>query len=352
MRTLLLLGLCFSFTFVLYGQPTNNTPGTATEVTTLPFTDADVSFSTATNSGSYPSSTDEGCTFSRDVFYRFTAISTGTLTVEVANPGAAPNPRFLLFYKSDDATFTPAEAAAVSMADGNENTCNARSESTINTEAGATYYVLIVNNSSFSGGKDSDVLFTGTTTLPVELTGFSATADGDRAHLAWQTASETNNAGFQIEHQPTGTAAWHTLGFTPGHGTTLEAQRYTYTADGLTPGTHRFRLTQVDYDGTFDYSPEIEVSIEIAGAFNLSQVYPNPFNPEASVTLSVRERQQVRVTVYDLLGREVARLFDGELASQKGQLLRLDGSQWTSGLYVVRAVGERFTATQVVTLLK
>ncbi|GAB5519452.1 MAG: hypothetical protein RhofKO_17030 [Rhodothermales bacterium] len=228
---------------------------------------------------------------------------------------------------------------------------------TCGTSAGATAVLNFVNVNQIDVTTSPNAAFIVTNvvmdgSLPVELIDFIATTDGDRAHLAWQTASETNNAGFQIEHQPTGTAAWHTLGFTPGHGTTLEAQRYTYTADGLTPGTHRFRLTQVDYDGTFDYSPEIEVSIEIADAFNLSQVYPNPFNPEASVTLSVRERQQVRVTVYDLLGREVARLFDGELASQKGQLLRLDGSQWTSGLYVVRAVGERFTATQVVTLLK
>ncbi|MEM1093891.1 MAG: T9SS type A sorting domain-containing protein [Bacteroidota bacterium] len=210
--------------------------------------------------------------------------------------------------------------------------------------SGNTYYILVENTIT------SDVVFS-EPALPVELVDFAGTTDGNRAHLAWQTASETNNAGFQIEHS-TSASDWASLGFTPGHGTTLNAQRYSYTVDGLIPGTHRFRLKQIDYDGTFDYSPEVEVSVEMAESFVLSEVYPNPFNPEASVMLSVRERQQVTVTVHDLLGREVARLFDGELAAQQGQVLRLNGSQWTSGLYVLRAVGERFSASQTITLLK
>ncbi|GAB5519454.1 MAG: hypothetical protein RhofKO_17050 [Rhodothermales bacterium] len=230
---------------------------------------------------------------------------------------------------------------------------NQRDSNVYAVSAGQTYYLIGFHTDGSGTGFDTDVRILGFNgaALPVELGDFAATAANNRAYLAWETASESNNAGFQIEHS-SATSDWTSLGFTAGHGTTLEAQRYTYTAENLTPGLHRFRLKQVDYDGAFEYSPEVEVSIEIADAFNLSQVYPNPFNPEASVTLSVRERQQVRVTVYDLLGREVARLFDGELASQKGQLLRLDGSQWTSGLYVVRVVGERFTATQTVTLLK
>ncbi|GAB5519458.1 MAG: hypothetical protein RhofKO_17090 [Rhodothermales bacterium] len=320
--------------------PANDTPVNALHVTEASFVDANVGFSGAQSDG-VPAADVANCTgVLPDVFYRFTPVSAGEVTVDLSNTGG---PQVILFFVSNDAVLTQAEAQAVTVAPN--NACTTKTSATLTAEAGVSYYLAVGSTI------DTSVRFTSTTALPVEFTDFVATTSGERAHLAWETASETNNAGFHIEHA-TSASDWITLSFLPGHGTTLEAQRYTYTAEDLVPGTHRFRLRQVDYDGTFGYSPEVEVSVEMAEAFRLSPVYPNPFNPEASVTLSVRERQQVTVTVHDLLGREVAHLFDGELAGQHAHLLRLDGSRWTSGLYVVRVVGERFTATQTVTLLK
>ena len=105
--------------------------------------------------------------------------------------------------------------------------------------------------------------------LPVELTSFAATADGGAVVLSWTTASETNNAGFEVEHRSgdaAGTAmssVWQRLAFVEGRGTAVEAQTYGFRAEGLAPGTHRFRLKQVDYDGVFEYSPEVEVVVEV-----------------------------------------------------------------------------------------
>ena len=94
------------------------------------------------------------------------------------------------------------------------------------------------------------------------------------------------------------------------------------------------------------------VALEVPGGFYLAPAYPNPFNPETVLTLVVSERQQIRVTVYDLLGRAVATLFDGPLAAETPHRLRFEAGALPSGLYLVRATGEAFSATQQVTLLK
>lgn len=115
-----------------------------------------------------------------------------------------------------------------------------------------------------TGSSASGVSTTRTETgqsLPVELVAFSATLDGTAARLAWTTVSETNNAGFAVE-QETGTA-WAERGFVAGHGTTNERHDYAFLADALAPGRHRFRLRQVDFDGTTHYSAAVEVFLGV-----------------------------------------------------------------------------------------
>ena len=138
----------------------------------------------------------------------------------------------------------------------------------------------------------------------------------------------------------------------PGAGTTTAPQRYAHRLSTLAPGRYAFRLKQVDYDGAFAYSPEVEVAVGLPGAFELSAAYPNPFNPQTQFTLTVATAQHVRVEVYDVLGKQVAMLFDGELPAGTPQTLRFDASGLSSGVYVYRAVGETFVATRQAMLLK
>ncbi|MEM6648460.1 MAG: choice-of-anchor Q domain-containing protein, partial [Bacteroidota bacterium] len=188
--------------------------------------------------------------------------------------------------------------------------------------------------------------------LPGDLTAFTATLDNGDVLLGWTTASETNNAGFAIEHQAPEQAAWTEVAFVSGAGTTTIEQAYAHRFVSEVPGEHRFRLRQLDFDGSFDYSPEVEVTLEMAETFVLSPVYPNPFNPSAQFSLRVREAQQVSVAVYDALGREVERVFEGELAATRSHAFSVDGSNWASGVYVVRVRGERFVQSQMVSLVK
>ena len=192
--------------------------------------------------------------------------------------------------------------------------------------------------------------------FPVELTVFEALVDGADVLLAWETASETNNAGFEIQARMSNidilNDAWEAIDFVEGHGTTEFAQSYSYRVEDLAPGRHVFRLKQIDFDGTFEYHPEVEVVVEMVERFLVEPVYPNPFNPEAQFRFAVRQTQPVRVELYDMLGRQAKVLYEG--VPQAGQMhtVRIDGSDLPSGLYLVRVAGTSFVKTQTVTLIK
>jgi hypothetical protein len=189
--------------------------------------------------------------------------------------------------------------------------------------------------------------------LPVELTRFTAAATGGRAvTLAWATAAETNNAGFAIEQQqPDGTFA--EIAFVEGAGTTTEAQTYRHAVPYVPAGRHTFRLRQVDFDGAAVVAGTVEVAVGLAGPYALA-AYPNPLRAgtNATIDLTAREAQRVEVALYDVLGRRVAVLFDGEVGASETERLTLSGRGLASGVYVVRVVGERFTATRRVTVVR
>ena len=185
--------------------------------------------------------------------------------------------------------------------------------------------------------------------LPVELTVFTATADGNAAQLRWETASETNNTGFEV--QMDGGSGFARLDFVQGAGTTLETSSYDFRVEGLAAGSYHFRLKQVDLDGAFEFSPVVELAIGSSQAFALTAA-PNPFRQSASIGLQVATAQDVTVEVYDLLGRSVALLFEGAMDADQSRTFSLDGSDLALGLYVVRATGERFQATRQIVRLR
>ncbi len=193
--------------------------------------------------------------------------------------------------------------------------------------------------------------------LPIELEGFGAVVDGGDIHLTWRTASETNNAGFEVQHRSgrAGAAtpdAYTALGFVEGHGTTSQAQSYAWNVAAADPGWHQFRLKQLDLDGSVAYSPVVEVFVELPTAYVLSEAWPNPFNPQTQFTLMVKQPQQVRLAVYNTLGQEVALLHEGLLAAEEVHTFRFEAGALPSGLYLYRAAGEHFIATRTMVLAK
>ena len=186
--------------------------------------------------------------------------------------------------------------------------------------------------------------------VPVELVSFDAVVSGMDVSLNWATASETNNAGFEVQVQ--NGEGWNAMGFVDGHGTTTEAQTYSFTAEDLGVGTHTFRLKQIDFDGAFEYHGNVEVTVETPGTHLITSAYPNPFNPQSQFTLAVATAQHVRIEAFNTLGKRVVVLQEGPLSGNATHRFTFDAESLPSGVYLLRVTGETFTATRTMTLLK
>ncbi|HEY5565396.1 MAG TPA: T9SS type A sorting domain-containing protein, partial [Rhodothermia bacterium] len=195
--------------------------------------------------------------------------------------------------------------------------------------------------------------------LPVELASFDYVIDDEnRIRLSWTTASESDNAGFELQHavsmrfdgsdvapHEAPLLEWTVVDFIAGAGTTTQPQSYGYVVGPQDPGLHRFRLKQIDLDGAFQFSPQIEVTIEVPRELMLSPNYPNPFNPSTRFTFSVPSEGLAVVDVYNVLGQHVRRLFDQR--AEPGRLYRLtfDADRLSTGDYVAVL---RFNGRQIV----
>jgi hypothetical protein len=180
--------------------------------------------------------------------------------------------------------------------------------------------------------------------LPVELARFDAVMQNKRALLTWTTATETDNAGFGIEHKK-GDGSFETLAFKDGAGTTSEPRTYRYQTSALAPGRHTFRLRQEDLDGSTTYSTEITVERTLSDAYSISPVTPNPVSDNSTVSVTVQKTQDVRVGVYNVLGQRVALLHDGPVVASDPTTLTV-GTDLQSGMYFLRVDGESFSATR------
>lgn len=187
--------------------------------------------------------------------------------------------------------------------------------------------------------------------LPVELASFTAQPDGRSIQLAWSTLSETENAGFHIQHQSPKRSGWSELAFVEGAQTTDQTQSYRHTVQGLDYGIHRFRLRQVDLDGTPTLSAPVTAELRLGASVEM-QIFPNPVRDQARIRVTVRTSQAVSLALFDVLGREVRSLHDGELNANQTRTLSLDASGLSSGMYFLRMMGERGTETRQVTVVR
>ncbi len=194
---------------------------------------------------------------------------------------------------------------------------------------------------------------------PVELVAFRAQVEGNRVHLFWSTASETNNLGFAVEHR-FGDGDFEEIGFVPGNGTTTTPHEYSFTHVAQQPGMHEYRLRQVDTDGGFEYSRVVQVTIAPPSTIALLPAYPNPFRATGGngtrIRLELPETMPVRVTVYDIRGRQVARLAERPLRAGLHEITwdgrTADGRRLPAGSYFIRLEVREFHAVQRIQLIR
>ncbi|MBK7377948.1 MAG: M4 family metallopeptidase [Ignavibacteriales bacterium] len=186
-------------------------------------------------------------------------------------------------------------------------------------------------------------------TVPVELTSFTGSSADGNVILNWTTASEVNNQIFEIERRKEN-SDFTLIGFVEGRGTTTESQEYSYIDKNINSGKYFYRLKQIDFDGTFEYSNEIEVDAAPV-SFSLEQNYPNPFNPSTKITYSIPHKSFVTIKVYDPLGSLVTELVQEEKEAGKYDL-DFNASDLSSGVYFYRIEAGSFNKTNKMILMR
>jgi hypothetical protein len=197
--------------------------------------------------------------------------------------------------------------------------------------------------------------------IPVELVSFTANVSDNSVILKWVTASEVNNMGFEIEKskvksQKSNESGWEKIGFVEGKGTTTEIQYYLFKEDlTLTHNLNRtlyYRLKQIDFDGTVNYSNTIEVEIDLTPSdFILEQNYPNPFNPSTKISWQSPVGSHQTIKVFDVLGNEVAKLVD-EYNPAGSYEVEFNASSLSSGIYFYKLKSDNFTFVRKMILIR
>lgn len=223
--------------------------------------------------------------------------------------------------------------------------------SNTNQTSGLSFENGLMTNQQFLDDETSKWSIVTTSTLdgplPIQLTGFRATElSGSSVRLTWQTASEIDNYGFEVQRSADQLTGFQSLpgSFQAGHGTTLEAHEYTWTDPKANASEPWYRLKQTDLDQTVHYYEALQVSGVMSVPetapleFQLLQNYPNPFNPVTQIAFSVKQTGPASLKLYSTLGQEVATLFEG--LAEAGQYYRvtLDGRRLASGVYLYRLV--------------
>ncbi len=199
-------------------------------------------------------------------------------------------------------------------------------------------------------GSDGKFLINMDYVIPVELSAFSGSAEGNTAILNWQTATETNNRGFDILRSADG-SSWEKIGFVEGAGTKSTTSNYSYRDQQLKAGSYYYKLKQMDFDGSYKYSEKVNIVISMPVKYSLEQNYPNPFNPVTTIRFTIPQEAMVNLTIYNIVGEKVKELKNETMKPGYYQV-DFNASNLASGVYFYRLQAGNFTSTKKMNLLK
>jgi hypothetical protein len=190
--------------------------------------------------------------------------------------------------------------------------------------------------------------------LPVELVNLSAQVRKNEIVLSWQTSSETNNYGFEIQRSQN-QRNYDKIGFVRGQGTITHAMSYSFVDHSISQGKYYYRLKQIDTDGGQTFSQTVEINPDAPAGFELQQNYPNPygrmpFNPHTIIFYTLPESGFVNLKIYDIQGKEVAALVQ-EFQRAGRYSVNFDGSDLASGLYFYKIQINDFVNVKKMVLL-
>ena len=198
--------------------------------------------------------------------------------------------------------------------------------------------------------------------VPVELVSFTYSVNKNSVVLNWITSTEINNSGFEVQRKIKDSNIkkfeWGRVVFIAGNGTTTEKQVYSYNDANLISAHYQYRLKQINFDGSFEFSKIIEATFDSSPIiFVLEQNYPNPFNPSTKISWQSSISGNQNLKVYDVLGNEVLTLVNeyrqaGNYAEEFDLSMLNNRAKLTSGIYFYRLQIGDYVETKKMVLLK
>ena len=182
--------------------------------------------------------------------------------------------------------------------------------------------------------------------LPVELTSFEAVAKNGSVLLTWETATEVNNYGFDVEASTSSATGFEKIGFVSGHGNSNSPNSYSFVASPY----QSYRLKQIDTDGGFEYSEVISASGVLAKT-EMYQNHPNPFNPTTQISFILAKANNVKISVFNILGEKVAELINSKMEAGNHKV-NFNATDLTTGVYIYRINTPNYIKSMKMLLLK
>lgn len=187
--------------------------------------------------------------------------------------------------------------------------------------------------------------------VPVELSSFTAFAGANSVELSWETATETNNLGFEVQRLKDN-GEYATIAFVNGNGSSTISHSYSFIDRNLVSGKYNYRLKQVDLDGRYEYSKVIELDVaNLPTEFSLDQNFPNPFNPATVINVNIPVESKVSLVVFNAIGQKVAELANGNFAAGTHSF-DFNAAGLNSGIYFYNLIANGADGSQINTTKK
>ena len=220
--------------------------------------------------------------------------------------------------------------------------------------AGGRFWLYTTGTNGCGSHYDQGSVYVIDTDSPVDMLTFRSVSDKGKVTLNWRTENELNNSGFDVERKSIEPVSgeWQKIGFVEGNGTIILPVDYSFIDTKAASGKYTYRLKQIDYNGNFSYFElDNEIVLGIPEKFSLSQNYPNPFNPVTSIDFDLPLSGNVKLIVFDNLGRTVMTLLN-EFKEAGHYKQIFDASALSSGTYFYRLETGNNVETKKMMLVK
>ncbi len=207
--------------------------------------------------------------------------------------------------------------------------------------------------------KTSYININGTSVFPVELTSFTAALKNNAVVLNWNTVTEVNNFGFEIQRSSAipHFKDWEKIGLVNGAGNSNSPKDYSFTDNNPVGSTSfSYRLKQIDIKGNFKYYDAVTVSLTSPAKAELMQNSPNPFNPSTAIKFYIPNTTNVTIKIFNIIGEEITTLINNQTIAGY-HIVYWDGRDSygrnaASGVYLYRLTAGNFSVTRKMNLLK